>query len=163
MQSIVSTFFGMCFPQAVTCNEDNDKVYILLYEACSAIKVTCSVTMLDNALKEYNARWSIDTFLEQKEVFMLAVTGTMQQQEIGRSFLGAVVEEKFHLNCFSLCIIPCIPLIPQSIKSKVHPDISPNDIQESAKDGYYVVNLSLKQPFGPSDFYEMNQGSGFLF
>ena len=36
MQSIVSTFFGMCFPQAVTCNEDNDKVYILLYEACSA-------------------------------------------------------------------------------------------------------------------------------
>ncbi|KAI8349034.1 hypothetical protein BD560DRAFT_427570 [Blakeslea trispora] len=51
---------------------------------------------------------------------------TMQQQEIGRLFLGAVVEEKFHLNCFSLCIIPCIPLIPKMNPLKKKPVLEDN-------------------------------------
>ncbi|KAI8327257.1 hypothetical protein EDC96DRAFT_532343, partial [Choanephora cucurbitarum] len=132
----------------ITCNEDNDKVYILLSEACSAIKVTCPINMLDKALKEYNVRWSIDTFLEQKEIFMFAVTSTMQKQKIGRLFHGAVMEGKFHLNCFSLCIFPYTLLIPQSIKSKVHPDVLPNDIQESAKDDLEIPNNNEDLQFG---------------
>lgn len=40
VQSIVSTFFGVCFPHNVVCEEDNDEVFIHLYEASSAYVFT---------------------------------------------------------------------------------------------------------------------------
>lgn len=101
--------------------------------------------------------WSIDSFIGEKEPFMLAVCGSMKQQEIARSFLGTVVEEKFHVNAFSILVLPCVPLIPERIKHMVHPDISPTQIEESgSKNGYYLVNLSLRQEFNPPEFQDLD-------
>lgn len=74
--------------------------------------------------------WNIETFTELKEPFMLAVLGSMKQQEITRSFLGTVVEDKFHVQAFSILILPCIALIPERIKDMAHPDLSPTQIDE---------------------------------
>ncbi|CEP09536.1 hypothetical protein, partial, partial [Parasitella parasitica] len=84
---------------------------------------------------------------------MMAVNGQMTQQAIGISFLGTVFEEKFHLNCLSMFILPCVPLIPEHMRTMAHPDISPNQFEEGIKNGYYMVNLSLNQTFGPAEFH----------
>lgn len=85
---------------------------------------------------------------------MIVVNGEMEQQPLGISFLGTIFEEKFHVKCLSLFILPCVPLIPEHMRKMVHPDISPNQFEEGIKNGYYMVNLSVNQTFGPPEFHE---------
>lgn len=79
----------------------------------------------------------------------------MQQQTAGAAFLGRVVEEKFHMKLLSLSIIPCVPLVCNSLKHMVHPEVGPTQLSEGVKEGYFLVNLSAVQNFdiGP-EFFE---------
>lgn len=112
-----------------------------------SVKVITPLTLAEEAVKNFNSEWSLESFLDYKQPLMMSVTGEMQQQEIARSFFGPVFEEKFHVRCFSCFILPCIPMIPEHMKTMAHPDISPNQFEESIKTGYYTVNLSLNQSF----------------
>ncbi|KAI7864637.1 uncharacterized protein EV154DRAFT_433075 [Mucor mucedo] len=152
VQSIVSTFFGVCFPHTVVCDEDNNEAFIHLYEASSAVKVITTIVLLEKCVRDY-FQIDLHAFLGKKEPLMMVVNGEMEQQALGNSFLGTIFEEKFHLKCLSAFILPCIPLIPEHMKRMVHPDISPNQFEEGVKNGYYMVNLSVNQTFGPPDFH----------
>lgn len=116
------------------------------------MKVIATVDMLEKAVTDYLPESDLEAFIERKDPFMMAVVGQMEQQAIGTSFLGTVFEEKFHVKCLSIFILPCVPLIPEHMRSMVHPDISPNQFEEGVKNGYYLVNLSVNQTFGPADF-----------
>ncbi|CEP07089.1 hypothetical protein, partial, partial [Parasitella parasitica] len=148
VQSIISTFFGVCFPHRIVCDEDNDEVFLNLYGASSAVKVITTVTLLKDTVEDYLPESDLEAFLDLKEPFVLVVNGRMEQQAIGTSFLGTVFEEKFHLNCLSMFILPCKPLIPEHMRQMAHPDVSPNQFEEGTKSGYYTVNLSMNQTFG---------------
>lgn len=87
---------------------------------------------------------------------MAAVSGSMTQSEIGMSFLGPTLEEKFHVDCSSFRILPCLPLVPEVLRDKVHADVSPSVFQDDVKNGYFLVNLSLNQAFGAPEFNEIN-------
>lgn len=93
---------------------------------------------------------------------MISVSGAMIQQEIGQSFLGPVLEEKFHVRCSNMTILPCLPLVPEALRDRVHPDVSPNQIQEGIKNGYFLTNLSLNQVFGEPEFREVDQEGKIL-
>ncbi|KAI7873154.1 uncharacterized protein EV154DRAFT_528842 [Mucor mucedo] len=150
VQSIVSTFFGVCFPHTVVCDEDNDEVFIQLYEASSAkfsVKVITTIVLLEKCVQEFFPGADIEAFLCKKEPLMMVVNA------LGTSFLGTIFEEKFHLKCLSAFILPCVPLIPEHMKRMVHPDVSPNHFEEGIKNGYYMVSLSLNQTFGPPEFH----------
>ena len=112
--------------------------------------------LLEKAIKDYDSEWDLDAFVTHKDLIMVSVGGFMVQQEIGQSFLGPVLEEKFHAKCSSITVLPCLPLVPEVLKDKVHPDISPNMVQEGVKNGYFLVNHSLNQTFGEPDFREIN-------
>ena len=88
---------------------------------------------------------------------MIAISGAMIQQEIGQSFLGPVYEEKFHVRCSSMTILPCLPLVPEALRDRLHPDVSPNQIQEGIKNGYFLTNLSMNQVFAVPEFRELEQ------
>lgn len=100
---------------------------------------------------------------EKKDTLIVVVTGTMQQQPVVASFLGRGVEEKFHLVPMAIHVIPCIPLISNRLKEMVHPDVGPTQISEGIKNGYFYVDLSLKQDFetGPGFFESLAQNDTF--
>lgn len=191
VQSIVSTFFGVCFPHTIVCDEDNDEVFINLYEASSAYSISCisfffflvvffscfltflqhskfsvkvitTIALLKNVVEDYLPESDIENFIELKEPVMMVVNGQMEQQAIGTSFLGIVFEEKFHVKCLSAFILPCVPLIPEHMKTMAHPDISPNQFEEGIKNGYYMVNLSVNQTFGPAEFHAADGKVGIV-
>ncbi|KAI7889657.1 uncharacterized protein EV154DRAFT_482978 [Mucor mucedo] len=87
----------------------------------------------------------------------MVATGNMDQQPTVSGFLGRVVEEKFHLAVIALRIMPCIPLVTETLKDMVHPAIGPVQITKGFREGYFYVNLSLNQDFtnGP-EFYASN-------
>lgn len=102
---------------------------------------------MEDALKNYNGSWTLDSILNKKEPLIVVISGTMTQQPIQATFLGVAVEEKFHLDTISLSILPCIPLVSNHLKNMVHPDISPTQLTEGAKEGYFLVDLSNNQDF----------------
>ncbi|KAG1146207.1 hypothetical protein G6F36_015057 [Rhizopus arrhizus] len=153
VQSIISTFFGVCFPHTIVCNEDSNEVYIHLYEASSAVKAIATVDLMEKAVKDFLPKSDLEAFIDRKEPVMMVINGQMEQQAIGRSFLGTIFEEKFHVKCLSAFILPCVPLILEHMKIMVHPDISPNQFEKGIKSGYYMVNLSANQMFGPPEFH----------
>lgn len=120
------------------------------------IKVIGDIGILEKAIKNYDSNWTLDTFMDHKTPLMVSVSGSMVQQEIGHSFLGATLEEKFHVKCSSLSILPCLPLVPEVLKNRVHTDVSPSMFNERIKSGYYLVNLSLNQAFGEPEFSEIH-------
>ena len=124
------------------------------------IKVIGDIIILENLVKAYDSSWDMDIFMNQKSPLMVSVSGSMVQQEIGQSFLGATLEEKFHVKCSSITILPCIPLVPEVLKNKVHVDVSPSVFNETVKSGYFLVNLSLNQAFGPPEFSEFDCSNG---
>lgn len=111
---------------------------------------------MDEVVKDFLPESNLEDFIEGKAPLMMVVNGEMRQQAIGRSFLGPVFEEKFHMKCLSAFILPCVPLIPAHMRAMVHPDISPNQFEEGIKVGYYMVNLSLNQTFGPNEFHNFS-------
>ncbi|KAI8332545.1 hypothetical protein BD560DRAFT_315997, partial [Blakeslea trispora] len=151
MESIISVFFGVCFPHTVEYIEEDgiEKFYIAVYEPSKAffVKVVGDSRLLEKAIKDYDSEWDLDTFVTRKDPIMVSVGGSMVQQEIGQSFLGPILEEKFHAKCSSITVLPCLPLVPEVLKDKVHPVISPNMVQEGVKNGYFLVNHSLNQTF----------------
>lgn len=117
------------------------------------MKVTTTIDFMDDLVKDFLPESNLESFIERKEPLLMVVIGEMKQQQIGRSFLGAIFEEKFHMKCLSAFILPCVPLIPAHLRVMAHPDISPNQFEEGVKVGYYMVNLSLNQTFGPNEFH----------
>lgn len=111
---------------------------------------------MEKVVKDFLPESDLEAFIDRKEPVMMVVNGEMEQQPIGRSFLGTVFEEKFHVSCLSAFILPCVPLIPEHMKTMVHPDISPNQFEEGIKSGYYMVNLSVNQTFGPPEFHSLD-------
>lgn len=108
---------------------------------------------MEKVVKDFLPESDLEAFIDRKEPVMMVINGQMEQQAIGRSFLGTIFEEKFHVKCLSAFILPCVPLIPEHMKTMVHPDISPNQFEEGIKNGYYMVNLSVNQTFGPPEFH----------
>ncbi|KAI8327324.1 hypothetical protein EDC96DRAFT_612797 [Choanephora cucurbitarum] len=142
MESIISVFFGEFFPHAVDSAEEEgvEMFYMPVYEPHRAkyfIKAVGDIDLLKKAI--------------------IAISGAMIQQEIGQSFLGPVLEEKFHVRCNSMTILPCLPLVPEALRDRLHPDVSPNQIQEGIKNGYFLTNLSMNQVFAVPDFREVEQ------
>ncbi|KAI7892814.1 uncharacterized protein EV154DRAFT_401784, partial [Mucor mucedo] len=166
VQSIVSTFFGVCFPHTVVCDEDNDEVFIQLYEASSAVKVITTIVLLEKCVQEFFPGADIEAFLCKKEPLMMVVNGEMEQQALGTSFLGTIFEEKFHLKCLSAFILPCVPLIPEHMKRMVHPDVSPNHFEEGIKNGDTEIpedaNMQHNQNFLHSDNDEIESKSDMV-
>lgn len=120
-----------------------------------SIKIIGSVPLLEKAISNYDINWNLESILGHKEPLMIAVSGAMAQQPIGKSFLGTTLEEKFHVKCSSLNILPCLPLVPEVLRGKVHPDVSdPTFLQDDVKSGYFLVNLSLNQAFGEPEYKE---------
>ncbi|KAI9329362.1 hypothetical protein BD770DRAFT_416714 [Pilaira anomala] len=120
------------------------------------IKVIGDIGILEKAIKNYDYNWTLNTFMDYKTPLMASVSGSMVQQEVGHSFLGPTLEEKFHVKCSSLSILPCLPLVPEVLKNRVHTDVSPSMLNERIKSGYYLVNLSLNQAFGEPEFSEIH-------
>ena len=120
------------------------------------VKVVGDSGLLEKAIRDYDSEWNLDAFVTHKNPITVSVSGSMVQQEIGQSFLGPVLEEKFHAKCSSITVLPCLPLVPEVLKDKVHPDISPNMVQEGVTNGYFLVNHSLNQTFGEPDFREID-------
>ncbi|KAI9326742.1 hypothetical protein BD770DRAFT_449972 [Pilaira anomala] len=50
--------------------------------------------------------------------------------------LVRAVEEKFHLNLLSIRVMPCIPLVSETLKTMVHPDIGPVQLTK----GFHASN-----------------------
>ncbi|KAI8326712.1 hypothetical protein EDC96DRAFT_581382 [Choanephora cucurbitarum] len=162
MESIISVFFGVCFPHAVESAEEEgvEKFYMPVYEPHRAryfIKAVGDIDLLKKAVTAYDSEWSLEAFLNSKSPLMIAISGAMIQQEIGQSFLGPVLEEKFHVRCSSMTILPCLPLVPEALRDRLHPDVSPNQIQEGIKNGYFLTNLSMNQVFAVPEFREVEQ------
>ncbi|KAI7889662.1 uncharacterized protein EV154DRAFT_482983 [Mucor mucedo] len=95
VQSIVSTFFGVCFPNTVVCDKDNDEVFIQLYEASSApiqkkikfsVEVITTIVLLEKCVQEFFPGADIEAFLCKKEPLMMMINGEMEQQALGTSF-----------------------------------------------------------------------------
>ncbi|KAI8354638.1 hypothetical protein BD560DRAFT_336231 [Blakeslea trispora] len=151
MESFISVFFGVCFPHTVDYIEEDgiEKFYMAVYEPSKAffVKVVGDSRLLEKAIKDYVSEWDLDAFVTHKDPIMVSVGGSMFQQEIGQSFLGPVLEEKFHAKCSSITLLSCLPSVPKMLKDKVHPDISPKMVQEEVKNGYFLVNHSLNQTF----------------
>lgn len=119
------------------------------------MKVIGPVSLLEKSATSYDVKWNLDSILDHKEPLMLAVSGAMAQQPIGQSFLGTTFEEKFHVKCININILPCLPLVPEALKGKLHPGVSnPDDLQKEVKNGYFLVNLSLNQAFGKPEYKE---------
>lgn len=97
------------------------------------------------ALRDYNEDWTFESLSSKKEPLLASVCGTMKQQPTETTFLGTVVEEKFHLKAVTMSFIPCIPLVSNKLKKMVHPNIAPVELEEGPKQGYFVVNLSKSQ------------------
>lgn len=114
---------------------------------------------MEDVIKTYDSSWNIDLMKKKKDPLTLVVTGTMQQQTAAASFLGRSVEEKFHMVPLAMSIIPCIPLVSNRVKDMVHPEVGPTQISEGVKDGYFYVDLSLKQDFqvGPGFFETLSR------
>lgn len=110
--------------------------------------------MVENSFKAYNSLWDMNFLKRKKDPILMVATGTMDQQPIVSGFLGRAVEEKFHLAVIALRILPCIPLVSETLKDMVHPDIGPLQLSEGVREGYFSVNLSLNQNFenGPEFF-----------
>ena len=92
------------------------------------VKVVGDSHLLEKAIKNYDNEWNLDSFLTQKFLMMVSISGPMAQQEIGQSFLGPILKEKFHAKCCIITVLPCLPLVPEVLKDRVHPDVSPNMI-----------------------------------
>lgn len=103
----------------------------------------------------YDSNWDINQISEKKLPLILLATGVMKQQPTVRAFLGRIVEEKFHMQALALTIIPGISLVPERLRDMVHPEVSPIQLANGVKEGYFYVNLSMNQDFtnGP-EFYE---------
>ncbi|KAI7891044.1 uncharacterized protein EV154DRAFT_420987 [Mucor mucedo] len=157
MQSIVSTFVGLLFPHTLRVDEEKGNVYFLLYEAYFGVKVIGPKNVIEDSFKAYNSSWDIKYLKEKKDPILMVATGNMDQQPTVSGFLGRAVEEKFHLAVIVLRIMPCIPLVTETLKDMVHPDIGPVQITKGVREGYFYVNLSLNQDFtnGP-EFYASN-------
>lgn len=113
--------------------------------------------VIEDSFKAYNSSWDIKYLKEKKDPILMVATGNMDQQPTVSGFLGRAVEEKFHLAVIALRIMPCIPLVTETLKDMVHPDIGPVQITKGVREGYFYVNLSLNQDFtnGP-EFYASN-------
>ncbi|KAI9364548.1 hypothetical protein BD770DRAFT_417756 [Pilaira anomala] len=160
MESIISTFVGLLFPHTMQVDEENGKVYFLLYEAYFgrySVKVIGCKKIIEDSFKSYISTWDISTLQNKKEPILLVATGSMKQQPTVSGFLGRAVEEKFHLNLLSIRVMPCIPLVSETLKTMVHPDIGPVQLTKGVREGYFYVNLSLNQNFenGP-EFHASN-------
>lgn len=178
MESITSTFFGLLFPHSVEVDIENGNIYFLLYEVYTAyvllfmslksllaltfiyshysVKTIVKQDVFEEALKAYNAEWTIHSIKNYQKPLILVTNGTMKQLAINSTFLGTSVEEKFHLSAFSLAIIPCVPLVSNRLKNMVHPDIAPIQLAEGVKEGYFMVDLSMSQNFDvEAEFFAM--------
>jgi hypothetical protein len=127
------------------------------------VKIISSSILLEETFLSYDSSWTMDSMSKKKDPLILTVTGTMKQQPAIASFLGRGVEEKFHMTPMAIHIIPCIPLVSNRVKEMVHPDVGPTQISEGIKDGYFYVDLSLKQNFdiGPGFFESLAQNDMF--
>ncbi|KAI9330930.1 hypothetical protein BD770DRAFT_333721 [Pilaira anomala] len=154
MQSIVSTFVGLLFPHTLQVDEENNQVYFLLYEAYFGVKITSSKIIIKDSFKRKNSLWNLNTLKYKTDPILLVATGSMDQQATISGFLGRAVEEKFHLAVITLQVMPCIPLVSENLKNMVHPSIGPVNLSRGVREGYFYVNMSLKQNFenGP-EFY----------
>lgn len=125
--------------------------------------------MIEESFKAYNSLWDITFLKGKKDPILLVATGMMDQVPSVSGFLGRAVEEKFYLETIALRILPCIPLVSETLKDMVHPDIGPVQLSEGVREGYFYVNLSLSQNFenGPEFFasHEADEelGKYFLF
>ncbi|CAO3640680.1 unnamed protein product [Mucor hiemalis] len=160
MGSVISVFFGIFFSHTIEIDEATDLAYLMLYEAYSArysIKTIVKSQIVRDALRKYNEGWTIESMKAYKKPLIMVTAGVMEQQPIQATFLGRAVEEKFHLSAASISIVPCIPLVSNRLKGMVHPDIVPTQLSAGEKEGYYVVDLNMKQNFenGP-DYYNMS-------
>ncbi|OBZ80223.1 hypothetical protein A0J61_11728, partial [Choanephora cucurbitarum] len=124
------------------------------------VKVVGDSGLLEKTIRDYDSEWDLDAFVTHENPIMVSVSGSMVQQEIRQPFLGPVLEEKFYAKCSSITVLPCLPLVPEVLKDKVHPDISPNMVQEGVTNGYFLVNHSLNQTFGEPDFREIDTKKG---
>lgn len=120
-----------------------------------SVKIIADKELVRKAFTDYEPTWTLDSLVNKKRPIIISATGTMQQQTAGAAFLGRVVEEKFHMELLSLSIIPCVPLVCNSLKRMVHPEVGPTQLSEGVKEGYFLVNLSAVQNFdiGP-EFFE---------
>lgn len=88
----------------------------------------------------------------------------MEQQPTITGYLGRAVEEKFHMVPLAVAVLPCVPLVVDGLKNKVHPEVGPIQFSEGVKEGFFVVNLSLNQDFslGPEfqEAYNANDELG---
>lgn len=118
------------------------------------MKVIGDQDLIEDSFKSYNSSWDLTTLKSKKDPILLVATGYMQQLSITSGFLGRAVEEKFHLSAIAIQVLPCIPLISKSLKGMIHPEIGPLNLSEGVREGYFYVNLSLKQNFsnGPEFF-----------
>lgn len=121
------------------------------------MKVIGHQNIIEDSFKAYNLNWDISSLKLKKDPILMVVTGSMNQQPILSGFLGRAVEEKFYLEVIALRILPCIPLVSETLKNMVHPDIGPAHISRGVREGYFYVNLSTNQNFenGP-EFYSSN-------
>lgn len=88
---------------------------------------------------------------------MLVTTGVMDQQPTIAGFLGRAVEEKFHVVPLAMTVLPCIPLVFESLKDMIHPEVGPIQFSEGVKEGYFHVNLSPNQDFrNGQEFHAVN-------
>lgn len=115
---------------------------------------------MEETLKEYYLSWNLESMKNNKQPLMMVAIGSMEQVTSGQSFLGRVVEEKFHIKPFGMSILSCIPFVPERVKSIVHPDVVPTQLTDGIREGYYLVDLSLRQNFelGPEFFEAYNNG-----
>ncbi|KAI8321177.1 hypothetical protein EDC96DRAFT_539569, partial [Choanephora cucurbitarum] len=140
------------FPHVVESAEEEGvkKFYMTVYEPHKARYIIKAVGDIDLLKKA-------EVFFNSKSPLMIAISGVMIQQENGQSFLGLVLEEKFHVKCSCMTFLPCLPLVPEALRYRLHPDVSPNQIQEGIKNGYFLTNLSMDQVFAVPDFREVEQ------
>lgn len=121
------------------------------------MKTIVKTQIVKDALRNYNDKWTIESMKDYKKPLIMVTAGVMTQKSLESTFLGRAVEEKFHLSAASISIVPCIPLVTTRLKEMVHPDIIPTQLSPGEKEGYYVVDLSMKQNFenGP-DYHNMS-------
>lgn len=67
------------------------------------------------------------------------------------------------MQVLAMTIIPGILLVPERLREMIHPEVTPIQLGDDVKEGYFYVNLSMSQDFSNDPEFNENTATGEEF